>query len=202
MVGSAQNRSDRNGWSAASRQWTGHWGWVVILGILLIAFGGSGIGLSLTAGPFPALGWFLLVSGLLQALHALSASPHRSFPLDLLASALYAVTGVVVVSDPTGGTRELAVLFGSVFMVQGLFRTISALVEPIAGRLYVFISGLVSLYLGIHLWLLSPTVELWLIGGFIGIDIAFTGWSLIMRGLGEKRLSREAGQASPEEQYP
>jgi uncharacterized membrane protein HdeD (DUF308 family) len=179
----------------------GHWGLVVVLGLLLGALGLTGVSLSFASSPIPPLGWFLLASGFLQALHALSVRPHRSFSLDLLASAFYVVAGMVVVY-PATGAGELALLLGPVFMVLGVFRAVTALVQPIVGRLPVFLAGLVSLYLGINLWMRRHTATLWLVGLFIGIDIALTGWSLVMRGLGEKRLSARMAAPSPDERYP
>ncbi len=167
-----------------------HWGWVVVLGIILVILGAIGIAMSagMMLGAVLTAGWFLLISGLLQALHTFSGHPRRSFGLDLLTTVFYTVFGALILSNTILGPSELAVLLSLFFMVVGIFRIIVATVEPIAASVPVLATGIVVLLLGIHLWVDWPTAGLWLIGLYIGIEIAITGWSLIMRGLAERRL--------------
>lgn len=167
-----------------------HWGWVLVLGAVLVILGVVGIWMSFTMilRSVLAAGWFLLVAGLLQILHTFSRHPHRNFGLDLMIAVSYVILGALIVSNPAAGARESALLLSLFFMVTGIYRIITAASEPIAARSAVLVAGLVSLFLGIHLWVIWTSAGLWLISFYIGVEIAVNGWSLIMRGLAEKHL--------------
>jgi uncharacterized membrane protein HdeD (DUF308 family) len=181
-----------DGSSGRLRPWQlpGHWGWVLALGALLVALGAIAIWMSLTMvlTSVLATGWFLLVSGLLQVLHTFSRHPHRHFGLDLMIAVSCVVLGVLIVSNPGAGARELALLLSMFLTVTGIYSIVAAAAEPIAGRGAVLVSGLIALFLGIHLWTTWMNAGFWLIGFYVGIYIGITGWSLMMRGLAEKRL--------------
>jgi uncharacterized membrane protein HdeD (DUF308 family) len=203
MVDERQQQDNRGSSNDRILQLPTHWGWLVVLGLLLVVLGAVGIGL--TASSYPesiiVMGWFLLLSGLLHALHALSDQPHRSLPVDIMTPASYATVGVGVILFPFAEGRELSILLSAALMVQGLFRIIPAMTEPIVGRISVFACGAVSLYLGFQLWMVWPEAGLRLIGLFMCAELAVSGWSLTMRGLGEKGLATIT-TPSPEEQYP
>lgn len=179
-----------------------HWGWLVVLGLFLVLLGAFGFGLSATySGQITVIAWFLTLAGLLHTLHALSEQPHRSLPVDIMTSASYIMVGVGIILFPFADGRELGVLVSAVLMVQGLFRIITAMAEPIVGRVSVFASGAVSLYLGFHLRMAWPDAGLALISFFLCAELAVSGWSLAMRGVGERRLATIETPFTAE-QYP
>ena len=47
----------------------------------------------------------------------------------------------------------------------------------------MLLNGVISLALGIMIWRQWPESSLWVIGIFVGIDMLFNGWSLIMLAL-------------------
>lgn len=172
-----------------------HWPWIIALGILLVILGIVGIGYSLSAKALSLMmvGWFLLASGLLQGLHTFSRHPHQTFSLDVVDSTVYVVTGLLIVSDPIAGTLELTLLISGMFMVRGIVKIVMASGGAIGDRLPVLSSGVVALILGIILWLTWPSAGLIVLGSFVALEIATTGWSLILRGFFEKRLIKRTG---------
>lgn len=50
------------------------------------------------------------------------------------------------------------------------------------------VHGIVNLLLGIAIWRQWPVAGLWVIGLFVGIDMIFNGWSLVMLALAAKKL--------------
>ncbi len=176
---------------APFRPWqlSSHWGWVLVLGALLVILGGTVMVMSITAtlASVRAAGWFLLVSGLLQALHAFSRHPRLNFGIDLLNAVSYVILGALIVSNPAVGARESALLLSLFFIVIGIYRIITAItVEAITGRSAVLVTGMIALFLGAHFWVAWQTAGLWLVSFYIGIEIAVTGWAAIMRALVEK----------------
>jgi uncharacterized membrane protein HdeD (DUF308 family) len=55
--------------------------------------------------------------------------------------------------------------------------------------------GAVNLLLGFVIFRDWPISGLWVIGLFVGIDMLFNGWSLIMLGLAVKNLPKADGAA-------
>ena len=81
----------------------------------------------------------------------------------------------------------LTLLIAAFFLSSGLFKIIGALVSRFKGWGWYFLSGLISLALGILILVHWPSSSLWVIGLFIGIDLIFVGWSLVMISLFVKK---------------
>src|SRR5882762_5533488 len=79
----------------AKRQISDHWGWFLVLGILLIVAGVAAIGFPLlsTIATKIMLGWIFLVAGVLMVIHAFSIKQWQGFILELLIGVLYVVAG-------------------------------------------------------------------------------------------------------------
>ena len=52
----------------------------------------------------------------------------------------------------------------------------------------MLLHGLINVALGVMIWRRWPSDALWVIGLFIGIDMIFNGWALLMLGLAAKNL--------------
>ncbi len=77
----------------------------------------------------------------------------------------------------------------AVFLIMGgTFRIVAALAVRFHHRAWVMLNGVISLLLGLLIWSQWPVSGLWVIGLFIGIDMIFYGWSLIMLGFTARRL--------------
>ncbi len=165
-----------------------HWAWVMALGGLLVILGVIAIAMSVAAAPgsVRAAAWFLLVSGLLQTLHTFSHPARTNAGNDLLNAISYVILGAVILSNPVVGPREAALLLSLFFLILGVYRVVTAGVADIGGRSAAFVAGIVALFLGIHLWVVWMDAGLWLVSFYVGIEIAVSGLSLIIRGLSEK----------------
>ena len=66
-------------------------------------------------------------------------------------------------------------------IVERLIRAISAFkLKPEAGWVWVLIGGIASVIVGAMLWAELPSSALWAIGLLLGLNIAMSGWSLLM----------------------
>jgi uncharacterized membrane protein HdeD (DUF308 family) len=54
-------------------------------------------------------------------------------------------------------------------------------------------SGIVSVILGVLIWAQWPVSGLWVIGLLVGIQLLFTGWSLVMLALAARRRRHVLG---------
>lgn len=166
------------------------WGWFLALGIVLVLLGVMALGWSVltTLVSVVVFGWFLLAGGVLSVFHAFVRRRWGGFFLELFAGILYAVFGLMVVSNPALSAVALTLLIAVFLMIGGIFRIIAALTVRFHHWIWVLLNGAISLLLGLMIWSQWPVSGLWVIGLFIGIDMVFYGFSLIMLALAVRRL--------------
>jgi uncharacterized membrane protein HdeD (DUF308 family) len=166
------------------------WGWFVALGILLIVLGATAIGSSvfMTLATMTLVGWLMIVGGIVQAIHAFTCKAWGGFFVDLLTGLLYTVTGFLVVANPGATAVALTLLIAMLLIFGGIFRIVVALVIRFQNWVWLLLHGAINLLLGISIWQHWPLSGLWVIGLFVGIDMIFNGWSLVMLGFAAKNL--------------
>ena len=112
------------------------WGWLLALGVLL-----SALGLLLIAAPALGtlaidllVGWFLIIGGIAQLIHAFMEKAWRGFLLELASGALYLVVGLLLVFYPLAGAQALTIFLAAFLLVEGIVRIAMALrLRPGAG---------------------------------------------------------------------
>jgi uncharacterized membrane protein HdeD (DUF308 family) len=124
----------------------------------------------------------------LQAAHACSCKGWGGFFIDLLTGILYVVVGFMVVANPGTTAVALTLLIAMFLIFGGIFRIVVAAVVRFQNWVWLLLHGVVNLLLGIAIWRQWPLSGLWVIGLFVGIDMLFNGWSLVMLGLAAKNL--------------
>ncbi len=167
------------------------WGWFLALGILLIVLGTIAIGSTflMTLVTMVFLGWLMIVGGVLQALHAFSCKSWSGFFIDLLMGILYAVVGFMLVANPGSSAVALTLLIAMFLIFGGIFRIVASLAVRYANWGWLLLNGVIALILGILIWRQWPVSGLWVIGLFVGIDMLFNGWSLVMLALAARKPS-------------
>ena len=94
----------------------------------------------------------------------------------------------MIVANPGATAVALTLLISMFLMFGGIFRVVVALSMRLHNTGWLLIHGAVNLCLGIFIWNRLPEAGLWMIGLFVGIDMLFNGWSLVMLGLTAKNL--------------
>jgi uncharacterized membrane protein HdeD (DUF308 family) len=175
-----------------------NWGWFLALGILQIILGTIAIGASVAATLVTVVffGWLLLVGGVLSAVHAFWRKQWRGFFLDLATGILYLVVGFLMVAEPLAAAESLTLLIAMFLLMGGIFRIIVALSGHLEHWGWVLLNGIITAGLGIMIWRQWPLSGLWVIGLFVGIEMIFYGWSLVMLSLVAK------GAVAPAEPAP
>ena len=159
------------------------WGWLLGVGVLL-----SVLGLVLIAAPALGavavdllIGWFLIIGGVAQLWHASMEKAWSGFLLELLTGALYVAVGLLLIIYPVAGAQALTLFLAAFLLIEGLVRSAMALrLRPGHGWGWLLFSGIVTVVLGILIWLQWPESGVWALGLLVGINLLFTGWSLTM----------------------
>ena len=171
-----------------------HWGWYLILGIVLIVLGTIALGsaLVMTIASVFFFGWLLIVGGVMEVIHAFWHKRWAGFFLDLLTGALYVVVGWMMVTNPKESALLLTLIIAMFLVFEGVFRMVAALTARYPHWGWVLLNGVISLVLGVMIWRQWPYSGLWVIGLFVGIEMLFNGWSLVMLSFAGRRLPEEA----------
>ncbi len=167
------------------------WGWFVALGIILVVLGMVALGASLltTIVSMMFFGWLMIGGGIMEAIHAFACKGWSGFFLDLLTGLLYMVVGFLIVTHPVPAVVALTLLIALFLIFTGIFYMVVAFSVRYQNRWWIFLHGVVNLALGLFIKQQWPEASLWIIGMFIGIEMIFNGWSLVMLGISAKTMS-------------
>jgi len=159
-----------------------HRTWFFVWGIVLIILGLVAVGSSVltTLISVLLLGWILIFSGVFDVIHGLTRRRWNGFFLNLLAGLLYAIVGLLMVSNPALAAATLTLLIAILLVVAGTFRLIIGFSMPFDHRGWLILNGVIAILLGLSIWRSWPISGLWVIGLFIGINLIVHGWTEVM----------------------
>jgi uncharacterized membrane protein HdeD (DUF308 family) len=169
------------------------WGWFVFLGIVLIAAGifalGDAVAVTLVSVIF--IGAMLLVGGVIQIVHAFMTRTWSSFLFQFLGGALYIVGGLLIMDEPEHGSVLITLLLLAALIVGGVLRIVIALRHrEIPGWWMLLLGGIVSLVVGVLLFMELPWSGLWVLGTLIAIELIMMGVTWLQFGLTLRHLAR------------
>ena len=165
------------------------WGWLLTLGIVEIIAGGIAIAVPVIASlaAVAIFGAVLLVTAILQLVHAFQV---RAWPRSAwygFGGLLYAIAGLLVIAYPLGGALTLTVLVGILFIADGTLRVAFGMsARPVVGWGWLVAGGIGSLLVGVILLLGWPATALWATGLLLGINLIFTGLTRITLALASR----------------
>jgi uncharacterized membrane protein HdeD (DUF308 family) len=163
-----------------------HSGWFLGLGIIQALVGLVALGSPLMAGIASALvlGWLLVFSGAAQAAHAFQVREWGGFLLHLLGALLYVVAGMVMITRPIAGVLTLTLVLAIFLLAEGLSRIVLGFRDREApGSTWFMFGGAMGAVLGLMIWLEWPASAIWAIGLMLGINLLFSGVTLISMAL-------------------
>ncbi|MCU1287251.1 MAG: hypothetical protein JWO13_3601 [Acidobacteriales bacterium] len=170
------------------------WGWFLALGVALIFLGTVALFFvpAATVATVMVLGWLMVLSGIVETVHAFRVHRWGGFFLHLIGGVLGIAIGLIVVFHPLAGALAWTLLFASFFTVIGLFRLISAARIRYRNWGWVAFDGAITLALGIMLLIGWPTSALWFLGLALGVTMILRGWSYVMASFAMRELAAGA----------
>lgn len=157
------------------------WGWFLVFGILLTVLGVACVGMAQTATTFSilALGWVLMISGVVWLVNSFYAFSWQGFFMYLLNAIIRGATGYLLIRHPDAGAQGVTMVLAALFIVGGLFRGIGASVIQFPRWGWTVFSGLISFGLGVYLLASWPGASTYFLGIVIGVDLIFDGAALV-----------------------
>lgn len=148
------------------------WGWLLALGIALIILGSVALGdtLAVTLVSVLLIGWLLIVSGILHVVHLFRHTEIRSF-WNILGVVCDFGAGFYMIANPALGALTLTLVLAAFLLVSGVSRLFAVLHADLPHKLWPVLNSVLSIVLGIMLWVHWPWTGLWFIGFPIAIEL-------------------------------
>jgi len=169
--------------TSVAQKLSAHRGWLLVLGIAYVIFGWVAIGypMAATIAVELLIGYILLVAGLVSVVGAFFSGNWKNMVLILLSGILYLIVGFMLVTNLKEGVIALTLLLAAFLFVEGFFKIIHAYqVKPAQNWIWILVSGVASVILGIMIWAEFPQSSAFIIGLLFGIYFLINGFSLIM----------------------
>jgi uncharacterized membrane protein HdeD (DUF308 family) len=167
-------------------------GWSIVLGILMILAGIIAVFAPLAAGFVVVIvvGWMAIVNGGAQLFYAFSAHNEGNRWWEVLLGIIYILAGIYLLMHPLGGLLAFTLLIGSFLIVYAIFALILAFrMRPQTGWGWVLFDGIITLLLGLLIYIHWPGTSDWVIGTLIGISFISSGVTRLMLSAAVRRLT-------------
>ena len=164
-------------------------GWIVALGVVYIIAGLIALGsvVFATVVSVFVVGIMMLIAGVAQVINAFQIKSWSKFLFCLLLGILYIIAGFVTF-NPLLAAALLTLLLGCALIASGIMRIILGFgMKEDVPWLWVVLSGVITLLLGIVILAHWPVSGLYILGLFLGIDLIFAGASWLGIGFGLRK---------------
>jgi len=168
------------------------WGWIVALGVVYVVAGVIALGsvVMATIASVYVVGIMMFIAGVFEVIGAYQVKGWGQFIFWLILGALYIVAGFIAFENPLLVALWLTLFLGAALVASGIVRIFLGFnMRGDTPWVWVAVSGLITLLLGLIILFHWPTSSLWTLGIFLGVDLVFAGASWIGLGMGLRQLA-------------
>jgi len=166
--------------------------WSILWGVSLIILGVLAVG-----SPFLAavavnvvIAWLIVLAGVVHLIIAFHSHRAGSLIWKLLVGLAYVFFGVYLIARPALGVASLTLVLASLFLVEGIFDiALFFRVRSMRGSSWVLIDGIVTLVLGLMIYLQWPSSSGWAIGTLVGVSMIISGVTRVMISLAVRKAT-------------
>ncbi|MGA8153127.1 MAG: HdeD family acid-resistance protein [Terriglobales bacterium] len=155
----------------------------IVWGVLLIVFGMVAVGSPFLAAVAVnvAIAWLITLAGVVHTMLAFRAHGASSMIWKLLVGLAYLIFGVYLILHPVLGVVSLTLVLASLFLIEGVLDIILFFrMRPVGGSSWVLIDGIVTLLLGLMIYMQWPSSSAWAIGTLVGVSMIVSGVTRVM----------------------
>ena len=166
--------------------------WSIVWGVLLIIFGMLAVG-----SPFVAavavnvvIAWLIVLAGVVHLILAFHAHGAGSLLWKLLVGVAYLCFGTYLIMHPVLGVASLTLVLASLFLVEGIFDiALFFKMRSMRGSSWVLIDGIITLVLGLMIYLQWPSSSAWAIGTLVGVSMIISGVTRVLLSLAVRKTT-------------
>lgn len=170
-------------------------GWSIVLAILMIIAGIIAMLEPGLAGVVITLviGWSAIFNGVAQIIFGFQTHGGWHKVLEVVLGIIYVVAGIFVLLVPVAALLALTLFLASLLLVYGIFALVLAFrMRPHRGWGWVLFDGIITILLGILIWVHWPSRSLWVVGTLFGISIFVSGITRLMVSLALRGAVKQA----------
>jgi uncharacterized membrane protein HdeD (DUF308 family) len=166
--------------------------WSIVWGVLLIIFGMLAVG-----SPFLAavavnavIAWLIILAGVVHLILAFHAHRTGSLIWKLLVGAAYLFFGVYLIMHPVLGVASLTLALAALFLIEGVLDIVLFFkMRTMRGSSWVLVDGIITLLLGLMIYLHWPSSSVWAIGTLVGVSMIISGVTRVMLSLAVRKVA-------------
>jgi len=174
--------------------------WSILWGVLLII-----LGMAAVASPFfaavavnAAVAWLIILAGVVHLVLAFHAHGAGSFIWKLLVGLAYVVFGGYLIARPVVGVVSLTLVLASLFLVEAVLDVVLFFkMRPLRGAGWVLADGIITLALGLMIYMQWPSSSAWAIGTLVGVSLIISGWTRVMLSLAVRKVASAIAEVPP-----
>lgn len=169
----------------------------IVWGVLLIVFGMLAVG-----SPFVAavavnvvIAWLIVLAGVVHLTLAFSAHGAGSVIWKLLVGVAYLLFGGYMILHPVLGVASLTLVLASLFLIEGVLDIVLfSKMRATRGSSWVLVDGIITLLLGLLIYMQWPTSSAWAIGTLVGVSMIISGITRVMMSLAMRKATTVVSQ--------
>jgi uncharacterized membrane protein HdeD (DUF308 family) len=167
----------------------------ILWGVLLIIFGMVAIG-----SPFLAavavnilIAWLIVLAGVVHVMLGVRTHGAGSMIWKVLVGLAYLFFGAYLIMHPVLGVASLTLVLAVLFEIEGILEIILFFnLRSLGGSSWLLIDGIVTLLLGVMIYMQWPSSAGWAIGTLVGVSMIFSGASRVMMSLAVRKATTAA----------
>jgi uncharacterized membrane protein HdeD (DUF308 family) len=164
----------------------------ILWGVALIILGMLAVG-----SPFLAavavnafIAWLLVLAGAVHLTVAFHTREAASLIWRVLVGLAYLFFGVYLIMHPALGVASLTLVLASLFLVEGILNiALFFQVRSIQGAAWLLIDGIITLLLGLMIYMQWPSSSAWAIGTLVGVSMIISGVTRVMLSLAVRKVA-------------
>jgi uncharacterized membrane protein HdeD (DUF308 family) len=167
----------------------------ILWGVLLI-----GLGMLAIAAPMVAalavnvlIAWLIVLAGVVHLIVAFHSREAGSMIWRFLVGLAYICFGAYLIARPVLGVASLTLVLASLFLVEGVFNIVLFFrVRPFLRSSWILLDGIVTLLLGLMIYMQWPSSSGWAIGTLVGVSMIFSGVTRLMMSFAVRKATDAA----------
>jgi len=174
--------------------------WSILCGVGLIVLGVLAVGSPVLAAVVvnAAIAWLIVLAGAVHLSLAFYSHTAGSVLWKLLVGLAYIVFGIYLIAHPTLGVVTLTLVLASLFLIEGILDiSLFFQMRAMRGSVWILADGIITLALGLMIYLRCPSSSNWAIGTLVGASLIVSGVTRLMLSFAVRKAAADLASLSP-----
>ena len=171
----------------------------IVWGVLLIVLGMAALGSPFLAAVAVnvAIAWLIVLAGAVHVILAFRAHGAGSMIWKLLVGVAYVCFGVYLILHPVLAVASLTLVLASLFLIEGVLDIVLFVkMRSMGGSSWVLLDGIITLLLGLMIYMQWPSSSAWAIGTLVGVSMIISGVTRVMMSLAVRKAAQTVSSPS------